>query len=420
MNTTTKRSVTVTVLIIIIILLLIVLGTYVYITQQALSGSSLKRVTQPVTVSSTTTPIPVQTPLVAAPSANGAATTMRTYVDAEVGFEFNYPDGWLVSRSEPSNKIDSNVTQGRVLADLLIGPADTTGNVTPEILVQEVHSASASITDTYGTGMDQTYFYDFTAHAWKAVIGTANGGRITQDANVSNNTMGGLHILTETGTSYIKAAIIPLSAYDFLVVSRIAHQDPWYLARTVIALDQDVAVRASSDDQQSIMEVEAMAYSYLPSVTWRTYKDQQTGISFKYPMDFGMDTDANLMSSDSLGAPQVIVTPTAANIDTTDGCYVNNDSPQGFNDSQATINGMSFCLSQGDDVSMGQAYHGYDYTIHHNGVYVTLGYAVHTSNGCGAMMGDPEYAVCSYYQGQYDSLVVPVIKESAGSLSFSH
>lgn len=340
---------------------------------------------------------------------------MKQYSDPEVGFSFWYPSNWQVTRNEPSQDSDSNITQGNVLATLVIGPTDEAGNVDPQISIQEVLGNEAVITDTFGTGSNQTYYFNFTTHTWMTTPRNYSSEQPSSAADVSNNTMGGLHMLGGSG-QYDTAIIIPLSARNFLVVNKIGRVEASPLAKTILALDPAVATPVSASLQKQTVNDEAVAYSVLPGITWKTYNDSQTGISFQYPSDFG-GYPASLQGQN--GIPQILVTPTGANIDE-HGCYIDNSGPRGYmGGTPVAINSLSFCLSTGGDVGAGQSYRDYYYTTRRNGTYITLGYTIHTSNGCGVFKGDPNYVSCEYFFQNFDNIVTKAIQKSAGSLTFA-
>jgi len=88
-------------------------------------------------------------------------------------------------------------------------------------------------------------------------------------ANVSFNTMGGLHMLA--GSQRFGAnVIIPLSAQNFVVVSvsgavATESSDSQALAKTIVALDPKVATPISQAEQTQIIQAEASAYSSVSS-----------------------------------------------------------------------------------------------------------------------------------------------------------
>ncbi|MDO8492870.1 MAG: hypothetical protein Q7S34_04480, partial [bacterium] len=120
------------------------------------------------------------------------------------------------------------------------------------------------------------YYFDTLAHTWMLErpdgIHSLDGTRTTvpvAPANVSNNTMGGLHMF-HGGTHGSEDTIIPLSAQNFLILSRnyttssAYYQDP--IAKTIVATDSTVAPRASTNEQIATIQAEAKAYG----VQWQT------------------------------------------------------------------------------------------------------------------------------------------------------
>lgn len=420
MKNSQKGSTLVAVLVAIIILLIVAGGYYIYKDQISKSNGAVNFQSQPIETAQQAVNKPLQSSSqsptnISVLSANKAVSgTMQSFTDQEVGFSFWYPKNWQISRATPSRYSDSNITQGTVLASLFVGPRDDIGSTNPQIVIQEVHSSSASITDTFGTGTNQTYFFSFPTHTWMTISQGYNTLAVTSAANVSNNTMGGLHILGGVG-DYNNAAIIPLSAYDFLVINKIGSYDSMLLARTVMALNPAVATPLDSDEQTKIIQDESLAYGKpLPGVTWKTYADQQTGVSFEYPSDFGGGASASVQNPG--GVPKVLITPDNA-VDS-HGCIPStNGNGKPGTESQLTINNIAVCLSTSEEAGMSQLYTTYSYTAHKNGEYITLQYIIHTSNGCGVFQGDPSLVSCQYFLGNFNHVVIKSLEKSVGSLA---
>ncbi len=385
----------------IIILLLIIGGAYIYEAQVA-------KVSAP-TVDSTS---------VATSTATSTQSAL-TYADQDFGFSFSYPNDWQVTKAAPSQDTDGNISVGKVLATLLVGEKDAAGNAKPEISIQEVQSPSMTITDNFGTASNPTYFFNPSSHTWMTV---QNDPAATTTADISVNTMGGLHMFGTKANTYY-AYIIPLSAQNFLVVNNIDDVDSTYLDKTILALDPAVATPVSSDEQAQTIQNEIASYdgqSGNQSITWQTYTDSQNGFSFQYPTSLN-GSGANLIFGPS-GKPDVFVTSTSSDIGT-NGCYhssMNYGGGPATNDSKITLNGTQFCLSSGGDAGMSQLYTTDDYTTERNGLYITIQYVIHTTNGCGVYQGDPTYAACEYLSKNYDELVTQPIQKSVGSLTFTN
>ncbi len=144
---------------------------------------------------------------------------------------------------------------------------------------------------------------------------------------------------------------------------------------------------------------------------WKMYKDDEFGFQFSYPEKF--DTTFADLSFQPIAITQ------SRNI-TSGGCYVLNDgSHNPYKTSVAVINNVSFCLSETSDPGAGQLYHEYDYTMLHNGNYVTLQYIVHTSNGCSVYIGTPKYQDCTDFMNNYNTVVLKPIQDSVATLTFT-
>ena len=85
-------------------------------------------------------------------------------------------------------------------------------------------------------------------------------------ANVSTNTMGGLHMLNGN-VRFGLSTVIPLSARHFLIVGAAPggfgggeHNIQDYLAATIVATDPAVATPVSTTQQTIIIQAEATKY----------------------------------------------------------------------------------------------------------------------------------------------------------------
>jgi hypothetical protein len=112
-----------------------------------------------------------------------AVAGMSKYTDGDFGFSFWYPSSWQVKILDNTH---GNIIHGKLAKILQIGP---------DITLEEVHSTDLSITDTSGKWGPSTYFFNPSTHTWMAhKDNDMIGARGTTTADVSNNTMGGLHI----------------------------------------------------------------------------------------------------------------------------------------------------------------------------------------------------------------------------------
>lgn len=149
-------------------------------------------------------------------------------------------------------------------------------------------------------------------------------------------------------------------------------------------------------------------------INFERYTNTQTGISFQYPSKFNSNFAA--LNND----PKVIVTSNKTNIDA-NGCYsLQTGKGEAGKESQVTIHNIQFCLSQGGDVGAGQLYQDYYYTTFKNGNYITVGYTIHTPNGCGVYEGTSQYDSCEAFFKNYDTFVLQPIQQSVATLKFAN
>ncbi len=400
------------ILVSIIVVLFVIIGiVYFY----NISNSSIPITNQDV-ASGTSTDQQNQTSTIASTS------SAKQYTDADFGFSFWYPSDWQVSEISPSTDTDSNIQTGKVMSILVLGEKDTKGNTKPEIYIQKVHSSSMIITDTFGISPNQTYFFNSKTHTWMT-SGYDSNGKLSASttANVSVNTMGGLHIFGSSGqdSTYGRGEIVPLSADNFVVVNNIGVFDANFLTNTILATDPSVATPISFDGQNKIVQQELNSFTQTKQASselWKTYVDSNVGFSFQYPNKFYSDM-ASLNYGQS-GTPEVFTTSTSTSIGT-NGCYVSPNAPMPEKNSSVTLNNVNFCLSSSSDAGMSQLYTNYYYTTHQKGNYITIGYLVHTSNGCGVYSGDPIAASCNYFFKNYSDIVTKNIEKSLESLIFT-
>lgn len=203
---------------------------------------------------------------------------MSKYTDKDFGFSFWYPSSWSVSSLNP-------------------GPTDREGNqLKGRIVIKEGENVEIDIDKVHSDQMvynvnpgacgycgNVRYFFNPNIHTWmKEYPDGANGApdatpeefaasKTATPANVSNNTMGGLHMFsTEQKES---AVIIPLSAQNFLLVTGVTYTEQCgpacgakvigeagLLARTVVATDPSVATPVSVSEQIKMIQAEAEAY----------------------------------------------------------------------------------------------------------------------------------------------------------------
>lgn len=176
---------------------------------------------------------------------------MSKYTDAEFGFSFWYPSSWKVVAGQDSIRL-----------------YDSQGRDTDLGIQKSVPANGKLLLPGYACGpaegcADLTYYFDATIHTWMMQSGT----KAATPADVSVNTMGGLHMLNGN-IRFGLGTVVPLSAHNFLKVGAAPgglgggqrnFQD--YLARTIIATDPGVATSVSVAEQIKTIQAEKNAYA---------------------------------------------------------------------------------------------------------------------------------------------------------------
>lgn len=233
--------------------------------QNNLSSLVTDYVSESVTSSRTTQTTPAQAqsnPPTAAQAQNTAISVagMSKHADSNFGFSFYYPSSWTVQNSAAR----SSYAGGDVQKTLTITPPNgTTGDA---VTIDEFYSPTREITIPYdlcspmsGSSVPaHRYYFDANTHTWMIEVPAYTGisGRdgsqhsvpaSTKAADVSQNTMGGLHMLA-AGCS---GAVIPLSAKNFVVFTFYRNVGHYYtsIAKTIMAADPSVATLVSRDEQ---------------------------------------------------------------------------------------------------------------------------------------------------------------------------
>lgn len=187
---------------------------------------------------------------------------MQKYTDSSFGFSFWYPASWIVQ----DGVISDNYAGGNVQKTITISSSPNS-NRSEAITINEFSSPTREITIAKDlcspmsglTVQAHRYYFDTNTHTWMVEVpaytgqsekdgSTYNVPASTKAADVSNNTMGGLHMLG-AGCS---GSVIPLSAKNFVVFSFNGRNvGPNYieLAKTITATDPSVATPASSEKQ---------------------------------------------------------------------------------------------------------------------------------------------------------------------------
>jgi hypothetical protein len=205
---------------------------------------------------------------------------MQEYTDTDFGFSFWYPASWKLQQTDVRSYIP--LSGGTVKKIIGVGTTDSNGYM-GGVGIQEFVSSDKSITDNSDAGPAGNgskylkYYFDSSAHTWMAETTDMSNVKSTFTANVSKNTMGGLHMLGGNAR-FADDVIIPLSASHFLVVYALdaggTRED--LLANTVVATDPTVATPISSDEQIKTIHAEGLLYGALgTSIPSWGYVDNQ-------------------------------------------------------------------------------------------------------------------------------------------------
>jgi len=173
---------------------------------------------------------------------------MSKYTDSDFGFSFWYPSTWGiadVSVEKEHAAYEGGIVNKRLRVSVMQGK---------EFTVDEFNSPTASISPGFsgstGAGCKISYSFDAALHTWMTSTSRCDGPQ-TIPADISQNTMGGLHEFQ--GAAGLAAQfIIPLSAHNFLIVtysgdlSPSARLNPLPFVNTFSATDPSVATPVSS------------------------------------------------------------------------------------------------------------------------------------------------------------------------------
>ncbi len=185
---------------------------------------------------------------------------MNQYTDSNFGFSFWYPNTWSVQ----SAQIKNNYAGGTIQKALTIAPpSDPNGSNGSAITIDEFYSSTREITipsdlcsPMSGASVAaHRYYFDANTHTWMIEIpayvrsserdgSQYNVPASTKVADVSSNTMGGLHMLS-AGCS---GDVIP-RAHNFIIFQYNSRDTgPYYIniAKTITATDLSVATPVSS------------------------------------------------------------------------------------------------------------------------------------------------------------------------------
>ncbi len=192
-----------------------------------------------------------------------AVAGMKEYTDSNFGFSFWYPSTWTVREGD----IQDTYSGGTVQKTLVVSPANSDVRRVDAIVINEFYSPTREITIARelcspmsgSFAAAHRYYFDTNAHTWMVDV-PAYTGESERDgskynvpasikaADVSYNTMGGLHMFGAGCSGYV----IPLSAKNFVVFSfnsRNVGSAYGTIAKTITAADPSVATPVSVNEQ---------------------------------------------------------------------------------------------------------------------------------------------------------------------------
>ena len=219
-------------------------------------------------------------------------------------FTFWYPSSWNIVQtgSVSMNLVDSS---GKTMMNV--------GEVTPP---------TGAIGNVIDANDSESYYFDSNSGVW-TYSRTTSGQTKNSSADMSQTTIGGLHMFTFDGLAYDD--IIPLSATRFVTVDDTSETiDVRPLARTVGAINPAVAIPVSTGQQIAAIGAEATAYGIQSTNTssqsspLQTYTNSQYGFSIQYPNTLTINPPCNDDTSpESCASPNLIsfkaVAPQGAN-----------------------------------------------------------------------------------------------------------
>jgi hypothetical protein len=199
---------------------------------------------------------------------------MSQYTDPDFGFSFWYPSGWKVTSTSltynPMAETGAYADYPDGVTSKILKVSNGDPNNTMGVEIDEFSSPDMSITDICTNcvaekwGVAVRYYFDTSLHTWMEQDGDAGLQNPTTPklADVSTNTMGGLHMLPG-GQRFQNDTIIPLSANNFLIVNSLDLGNPnrSALIKTVVATDPKVATPMSVAQQEATIRAEAAAYA---------------------------------------------------------------------------------------------------------------------------------------------------------------
>lgn len=273
------------IVLIIIVVLTVIVGYFAFVKK---SGHVVQQSPSSATntsVSNTTLPNPTPTPTsTSQPTPKQIITTpisvsgMSKHTDTDFGFSFWYPSGWTIMESAITYPdYYSFLSGGTVIYKSLKLSSNNGTDI--KLRIDEVSSPTRTLSDLASycsIGADAAgscgyvlYYFDVNTHTWmmERPASVGYGGKdgtpytiatTTQVADVSQNTMGGLHMFSNSD-SHHQDAIVPLSAKNFVVVHRDSI-DNLPFTKTIVATDSSVATPVGSAQQIQTIQAEKKAY----------------------------------------------------------------------------------------------------------------------------------------------------------------
>lgn len=193
---------------------------------------------------------------------------MSKYTDSDFGFSFWYPSNAVVNQIAVQGSSPAGQTILKRLSITVLGV---------DLWIDEVTSSSGTFIvpgGACGYCAPVNFYFDRTQGAWMKQYPQGVGGadmlpgefnktKLPQLADVSHNTMGGLHIFSTEQKE--NASIIPLSAAHFVEVGDYSGRNPGSgiqspLVQTIVATDPTVAIPVPTAQQITTIQAEASAY----------------------------------------------------------------------------------------------------------------------------------------------------------------
>ena len=209
---------------------------------------------------------------------------MTKYTDSDFGFSFWYPIGWSVTNTSAGGAGYSG--------DSLVKELQVT-NGTKSVNLYEFHSPSG-ILYSGGKAFERVYFDANTGmwmdHDSNTSQAYYDPSKATKPADISINTMGGLHLIWDS--------VVPLSANDFVVVDTYGRDDPAVsLAKTIVATNPAVAIPVSTSQQSAIILAEASAYGTQAQSQETIFYGSRVGMVVNVLSKTGLDTSHAVIST---------------------------------------------------------------------------------------------------------------------------